>query len=68
MREHAKIYKSELSIKDFSILGTYNNDTTLLIAESLFLKLKPCKLNNDASSIPLSIAETVLWSLVICTL
>ena len=56
IREHSLKCKSELSINDVKILGSFSNDNALLIAESLYLKIKTGHLNNDSTSVPLYIA------------
>ena len=56
VRDHSLKCKTELSLKNFKILGSYNNEDSLTVAESLFLKVKTGDLNSDTSSTPLYIA------------
>ena len=56
IRDHTLRCNSTLALKDFKILGSYSSESSLLTAESLFLKIKSCELNSDSSSTTLYVA------------
>ena len=55
IRNHSLKCKSEFSVKNFKIISSHKDRASLLLAESITLKMKECTLNSDSASVPLLI-------------
>ena len=55
IRNHTTRCKCDFSIKNFKIISFHKDQASLLIAESINLKIRECNLNSDSASVPLLI-------------
>ena len=57
IREHSKTCNCKISLDNFEVLGSVQNEYSLRILESLYIHRKRPNLNNQVSSSPLLIIE-----------